>query len=141
MNPERADLEPEVRPEEPEAPATKGLRAFSRLRREVSEEELTSPGAVRLLLAHLDRTDEQVAELAGYRDRFYQADKERAILQERLKTKIAAEIIFATCLTVGAALIGFSPGLWSTAPYGWISIILGSLLIAGGVVSRLFIRL
>lgn len=142
MSPEeQVDAEQEVQRAEGAAPPPKRYRALSRLRRELSEEELSSPGAVRLVLGDLDRAEEQLVELSGYRDRFYAAEKQEAILEERLKTKIAAEIIFGAALTVGAALIGLSPGLWGNGAYGPILVILGAVLILGGVASRLFIRL
>ncbi len=133
---ERLDQEPEAKEHEETAQAPKARRAFSKVRRELSEEELSSPAVHRLLLDELDQLEQQVVELSDFRDRFHKTDKEKAVLEERIRKSIASEIIFGLCLTVGAALIGLTPFLWATKPQGPLSLGVGVILIIGGIISR-----
>src|ERR1043166_5032236 len=81
--------------------APKGRQSLSRLRRELSDEELASPAVQRLLVEELETLEKEKAELLGYRDRFHAADKEVAILQEQKARSLAGEIISTACLDVG----------------------------------------
>lgn len=133
---ERLDQEPEVKEPEKAIETPKARRAFSKVRRELSEEELSSPAVHRLLLDEIDQLEQQVVELSEFRDRFHKTDKEKAVLEERLRISIASEIIFGVCLTIGAALIGLTPFLWTTKPQGHLSLGIGIILIIGGIISR-----
>lgn len=120
---------------------SKGRRAFSKLRRELTDEELSSPAVQRLLLDDIERLEKENGKLIDYQDSFYKADKKSAVLDEKLKTNVAQEVIFGVCLTVGAALLGFTPSVWvPDKPHGWISLALGFVLITGGVVSKVVKR-
>ena len=122
-------------------PHTKGRKAFSKLRRELSDEELKSPAVQRLLIDDIERLEKENGKLSHFQDIYHDADKQAAILKEKLKTHIAVEIIFGVCLTIGAALIGFSPSLWDPSkPHGWASIALGVVLIVGGIASKVVKR-
>lgn len=63
----------------------KGRQALSNVRRELSEEELSSPAVQRMLLDELDRLETEAGELKEFKDRFYSADKDAAVLGERLR--------------------------------------------------------
>lgn len=119
----------------------KGRRAFSNLRRELSDEELSSPAVQRLLLDDIDRLEKDNGSLSDYQTSYYEADKKVAVLNEKLKTNIAQEVTFGVCLTIGAALIGFAPSLWlPDKPHGWVSVALGVILIIGGIASKVVKR-
>lgn len=120
--------------------AIKTRRPFTRLRRELSEEELTSTAVQRLLLDEVERLEGQVIELASYKDHYHALDKKSAVLEQSLKKSKASEIIFGICLCVGAAALGYAPSLWNHQPSGYISIAFGLILIIGGAVSRLVQR-
>src|ERR1700690_4227555 len=96
----------------------KSHRAFSRLKRELSDEELGSPGFQKLLLDYLAQADDENAALKSYRDRFHEADKRNGVLEKKLKTDTAAEVISMGSLAVGAAALGYAPSLWSTSHAG-----------------------
>lgn len=120
---------------------SKGRKAFRKLRRELSDEELSSPAVQRLLLDDIERLEKENGKLIEFQDSFYAADKGVAVLTEKLKTNVAQDIIFGVCLTVGAALIGLSPSIWTAGkPDGWISIALGFVLILGGIASKVVKR-
>jgi hypothetical protein len=131
------DIAPEDGGEGATLSHSKGRRAFSRLRRELTDEELSSPAVQRLLIDDIERLEKENGRLIEYQDSFYSADKLVATLSEKLKTNTAQEIVFGVCLTVGAALIGVAPSLWnSTNLHGQISIALGAILIVGGIASK-----
>ena len=135
------DQEPTEEPEadrinaEPQ-PIAKGRKSLSKIRRELSDEELSSTAAQRMLVNDIDRLERENVVLCEFRDRFYSMDKKTALLEERAKKSLAGEMIFGACLTIGAAAIGYAPAVWDSQPSGWISLIFGFLLVMVGIVSR-----
>ena len=98
-------------------PASEGKRAFENITRELSDDDLTKPAVGKLLLNELDRleieNDEQKKrleiendKLSNYREKFHEADKKVAVLQEKNKTHLAAEIISGGCFAIGGVLLG-----------------------------------
>ena len=112
----------------------KGRQALSNVRRELSEEEISSPAVQRMLLDELERLETEAGDLREFKDRFYAADKDVAVLRERLR----ASVVQDSSLAIGAALLGLAPSLWSSQPTGWIVVILGGLLVLFAVVAKRF---
>lgn len=133
---QKADGEREAGSTPVKVPDRKVHRAYSKVRRELSEDELATPGAQRLLLDELDRLQRQVDELSAYRGQFHEADKRAAVLKQKLEVAVAGEIISGICLTVGAALVGIAPALWDKKPYGVIVVAAGIVLLVGGVLAK-----
>jgi len=129
------DKEPKVKAAPTESPP-KPPTALSGVRRDCTDEELSSPGARKLLLDRLDQTEIQVVELKEFRDRFYEADKQVAVLTERTKSNTAAEILYGVALAVGAIFVGLSPSAWKSQPFGWLSLLVGAALMIGAVISK-----
>lgn len=111
-------------------------KSFSKLRRELYEEELNSPAVQKLLIDEIERLERDNTDLADYRDKYYMVDKSKGILEQKLQTNVSQEIISVVCMTVGAASIGYAPALWVNQPSGWIAIVFGSVLIVSGVVAK-----
>lgn len=133
--------EHEVQPEETgavasQSPIAKSRRALSGLKRELTSEELNSSGAQKLLLEELDRLREENDDLRGSEDEFHRVDKELAVLKEKQKRNVAAELISGSCLTIGAAALGYAPAVWSTQHSGWIALAFGIVLVAGGIAAK-----
>ena len=119
----------------------KSHRAFSRLKRELSDEELASPGVQKLLLDYLAQADDENATLRSYRDRFHEADKRNGVLEEKLKINTAAEVISMGSLAVGAAALGYAPSLWPTTPHGsYFLLASGIVLIGVGILAKVVRR-
>ena len=119
----------------------KGRKAFNNLRRELTDEELTSPAVQRMLIDEIERLEKENNELNQYQVNYHKADKKAAVLEGKLKEKVAVEVIFGVCLTVGAGLIGLAPSIWKPdSPHGWISLVLGGILIIGGIASKVVKR-
>ncbi|MBZ9870499.1 hypothetical protein LB542_06470 [Mesorhizobium sp. BR1-1-9] len=97
----------------PVALAKGSRRSFTAIRRELSEDDLKSPAVQKMLLDDTDRLDEELKEAKGFRERFHDADKQRAILQEKLKTHTGFEVMSSGCLAVGGAAFGYAPNIWA----------------------------
>ena len=64
-----------------------------------------------MILDQLDSAEERVAELMNFQDRFYQVDKERAILSTRVNRESSFEILYGAVLALGPLLVGLALGL------------------------------
>ena len=134
---------PDVEPEESLASrvaAPKGRQSLSRVRRELSEEELSSPAVQRLLVEEIERLERERTQLLEVQREFYDVEKEAAILKEKLKQKVGGDIVFSVLLTVGAAALGYAPAVWKAQPTGWLAIVFGVVLIVAGIVSKVVQR-
>ena len=127
-----SDLEPHE--DGPAQGNRKGRQALSNVGRELSEEEFSSPAVQRMLLDELDRLETEVGELREFKDRFHSADKDAAVLGERLRGSVARD----GGLAVGAAMLGLAPSLWSLQPSGWIIVGLGVALIVFALLAKRF---
>ena len=114
---------------------SKALQAFRRIPRELTEEELANPAVQKLLVGNLDRLETEKEEYRLYMERFHEADKKVAVLEEKGKTKLALEILSGTCLTCGGLAIGQINALWPQ-PLGWIAVVLGLVLLGGGIYAK-----
>jgi len=108
-------------------------RALSNVKRELSDEELSSPGVQKMLLNELERLWRENEELSGYRNEFHEADKKVSVLEEKLKRNIALEIVSLSCIAIGAAALVYAPVAWDHQPNGWIAVVFGGLATIAGV--------
>lgn len=94
-----------------------------------------------MILDELDRLEAANIDLAGYRDRFYETDKQCAVFSERIergqKDDLATDLIFTGCMTVGGVVLGALPSLWSTPPVFWTSVAIGVVLIGIGIAAKI----
>lgn len=111
-------------------------RAYSDLRRNLDETDLSSSGVQKLILDALDQAEAKCAGLEGYRDKFHAADKRVAVLEEQARARKANEVLFVSSLTFAGVLVGLAPGLWSSMPAGPIVLVIGLILGALGVSAR-----
>jgi hypothetical protein len=118
--------------------ATTGKRqAFRNIRRQLQEQELLSPGVQKLLLEELETADARCEILEVYVDRFHEADKRAAVLEEKLKTQKAFEIIFGVGVGVGCAIVGLAPFFWDGSGRGPIVLAVGLVLTLGATTARI----
>lgn len=130
VQPDEAGAKP-VSSQEPKA-----RRALSRLKRELTDEELSSPGVQKLLLDSLERAAEENATLEPFRDKYYESDKQKCILEEKLKTHVALELVSTGCVAVGAAALVYAPIAWANQPDGGIALGFGIVMTLVGVVAK-----
>lgn len=119
--------------------ATTGKRqAFREIRRELTDAELASPGVQKLLLDNLDRAESDCEVLQAYVERFHEADKRAAVLQEKLRTETAFEILFTVGVGIGCAIIGLAPSFWDQSAKGPIALAVGIVLVTGSAAARVY---
>lgn len=70
-------------------------KAFSKLALELTDDELKSTGVQKMLLAEISRLESTVAKSEGFRAKFHEADKDKAVLIEKEKTFIFSEILYS----------------------------------------------
>lgn len=128
--PDEAGAEPVLQRE------PKVRRALASVKRELTDEELASPGVQKLLLDMLQRAEEENAALKPFRDKYYEADKQKGILEEKLKLHVAFEVISTAGIAVGAAAIVFAPFAWAHEPDGAIALGFGIVCTIGGIVAK-----
>lgn len=83
----------------------------------------------KLLLEDLERAETRCQELVD-------ADKEAAVLREKLKADRAMEIMFAVGVGVGCLMVGAAPSFWTTQPQGGLLLTLGAILTIGSGIAR-----
>lgn len=130
--PNETGSKPTVVPED----VPKARRALSRLKRELSDDDLGSPGVQKMLLDYLERAEDENESLKSFREKFHQVDKRNDVLQEKLKTNTAAEVVSTGCIAIGAAAIVYAPVAWSSQPTGWIALAFGIILTGVGIVAK-----
>jgi hypothetical protein len=104
---------------------TSSRRALSEIRRELLPEELSSPGAQKLLLEMLDRTESECEAARGYIELYHAANTRAAVLEEKVRRRNAFEVLFSISLAVGGVLVGLWPswGLGSAAIGGVLIVV------------------
>lgn len=110
---------------------TSSRRALSELRRELSPEELSSPGAQKLLLEMLDRAETECEGARGYIELYHATYTRTAVLEEKVRRSSAFEVLYAVCLALGGVLLGLYPTL------GPLSAIIGAVLVAGSAIAKM----
>jgi hypothetical protein len=113
-------------------------KPYSKLGRELTDEDLRNPAVQKLLLNEIDKLEIIQAKYEDLQNNFHIVDKEKSILEEKLKVNASNEIIYSFCLAAGSAILSLATlsqlqGLW------WIFVVVGSILIIGGILSK-FIR-
>jgi hypothetical protein len=114
----------------------KSHTALSRLTRELSDDDLKSPGVQKLLLELLAEAEKEVAALKSFRANYHEADKRNGVLEEKLKKHTALEIASIAMLAVGGGIMGLAPKMWSQQPAGWVLLITGAVLVIGGIATK-----
>ena len=116
--------------------APKSHLVFSRLKRELSDEELSSPGVQKLLLDYLAQAEAEIATLKSFREMFHSADKRNGVLEEKLKVNTSAEVVSTGTIAIGGVILGYATQLTSTPYGGWLALGCGGLLIGVGIVAK-----
>ncbi len=117
-----------------EAQSVKTRRAFSKLRYELSDDDLKSPGVQKMLLNEIDRLEREQIDLLVFRTNFHIVDKEKAILSEKFKTLIWSEVLYTIGIAIGPLLIGISFSLQKYSSFVFIS---GIALAGISIISRI----
>lgn len=135
------DTVPDLAPDETGATPVSGQepksrKTFSRIKVELSDEELASPGVQKMIVEELGRCQDTISSMESYREKFYEVDKKLAIEVEKGKKNLATEIVSGGCLAVGSAAIGYAPSLTSLPLAGYLAVAFAVVLIIVGVVAK-----
>lgn len=126
-----------------EADSIKRGNAFSKLNRELQDEDLNNRGTQRLILNELDKYEDCKKQLEKYRERFYTADKNNAVLSAQLNSSTAFEITNSLMITIGSILIGLTPSILkdgTTYYLTWIVCSIGIIALVGGLLAKFITR-
>ncbi len=108
----------------------------------MKDEELSNPGVVKLMLDELEQSAQECAELRVYVEKFHDADKQAAILEERLRAATAIEVAFGVGVGLGGTVLGLAPFYWDkNRPHeAVVVVIVGMILMVGATVMRVIKR-
>jgi hypothetical protein len=120
------------------ATSTGKRQAFRDIRRQLQDADLSSPGVQKLLLDELDQSESECELLQAYVERFHEADKRAAVLEEKLKASTAFDILFSVGIGLGCAIMGLSPLFWSDGARGPMALVVGFLLVSGATAARVY---
>ena len=100
------------------------------LLREVTEEELSKPGALRLLLDDLERVKSELYFTKKLADKYTAASTEVAVLKERINSLTSFSLLPTIVLPLGGLLLGLGGhmALGGNHSVGWLLILVGALL-------------
>jgi hypothetical protein len=117
---------------------TSGRReSLLNIRRRLTNDELSQSGTQKMLLEMLEEAENQTKCMRDFEAKYYRADKESAILNEKLNTDRSMEIFFGTGVGLGGAILGLSPFFWKLGDiYGVLCLLLGVCLIIGASIGR-----
>ena len=111
-------------------------KPYSKLRRELADDDLSNPAVQKLLISEIDKLESRVCELELIETKYHETDKDKAVLEEKLRTYNSMEVLYSFCLAIGSGLLGFA-SMFEVEKKGWIFIVSGSILIIGGILSKL----
>lgn len=111
------------------------------LRLQLTDEELKQTGVQKLLLEDLERAELECDTLRVYVERYHEADKEAAILKEKLRTETAFETMTNVGLIGGGAILGIAPNVWPlNTVNGIAALVVGGLFVIGSLLAKRFRR-
>ena len=119
-----------------QTPILKSRKALSRLKRELTEEDLSTPGVQKMLVEELERAEEENNDLKSFRDRFHIANTDLAVSKQKLKGWTSLEMVSTACIAVGAAALVYVPEAWKCQPSGWIALVFGLVLTLIGILAK-----
>ena len=118
--------------------------AFSKINRELTEEDLKSPGTQRLILNELDKYEQCKVELDFYREQYYERSSDCKVYEEKLKSNTTNEVASGFLLAFGPSLITLTPSIVDkNGEWYYLStivLIIGIILLAGGIIATIIKR-
>ena len=84
-------------------------RPYSKLAFDLDPSDLNQEGVQKMLLSEVSRLEGQVAELSEFHEKFYEKDKECAVLKTKCQKGTMLEILYTVAIASGAALLGWLP--------------------------------
>ena len=110
-------------------------------RRVLKEDELTSPGAIRLLISDIDRLEERCTQLEDIEEEYNELRVKNAVLESRSKSSRWNEVLSALCLAVGSFGLAQGQrllGIDAQHDVGIATICVSTLLVLAGIASKVW---
>ncbi len=110
-------------------------------RRNLTAEELASPGVQRFLIAEIERLDAQCADSQHFVTQYHEQRVTIAALSEQSKTNTWNEVLFIACISVGSGGLGAAPAYFSIEKGFWpgmVVLVLSVALIGLSAASRIW---
>ena len=98
---------------------------------------MSSPAAKKMLLQKIDEFDECAAKLDLLEKQFHEKDKLCAVQEEKLASSTKFDLLYSSCLTLGAAIVGLAPSIDGNEVIKYVILGLGILLLGIAVISKL----
>ena len=123
------------------------LSPYTNIQRSITDDDLQSKAVQRILLSEVDKLESRnqmlddklnlkIDEIGILYDKFHSIDKEKSILDEKLKTNKSQEVLYSFCLTSGSIIIGLAKTVWENG-LGPIFLGIGFFLILGGLITKI----
>ena len=126
----------ESTPHESQVPTSRRL-SLTNVRRQLTDEELSNPGAQKLLLDILEEAESERDNYKVYVASYYEAEKKAAILGEKLLADKKIDVFFGVGVGLGGAILGLTPYFGQLDGfYGLVCALIGIGLIVGAGVGR-----
>lgn len=124
-----------------QAQDTKAVRkgAFEKLDRSLSEEDLKNPSIARILLNSIDTLTAENLELKAYKEKYYEADKKCAVLEQKAAGENRFQILYAASFGIGGVVFGVS--FATQGIIAWILFYCGLILLVLGVILSVFFNI
>ncbi|WP_147293878.1 hypothetical protein [Afipia felis] len=110
-------------------------------RRALTEDELTSTGAIRLLISESDRLEDRCIQLEEVEKKYHDLRVANAALEARLKLSTWHEILSGLCLAIGSFGIAQGARLMNadmSHDIGVTIVVVSSALIVAGILSKVW---
>lgn len=112
-------------------------QAFRDVRRQLTDDDLQSPGVHKLILDELERAETECDQYRAYLERYHEADRKAAVLEEKLRPSRAVDVLFGVGVGVGSAIMGLAPTFWMVQPLGQLCLAVGAVLVVGATIGKL----
>ena len=127
-----------------QTPVSGRRQAFDDVLRPLTPDDLASPGTIQLILYMLKQTQADNDELEGYVERFHEADKQAAILQQQYnaerKTSKVIDIIVISGTTIGGSVLGVGLYFLGKTPQditsAIVAFVIGIVIIGGATTAK-----
>jgi hypothetical protein len=113
-------------------------KIFSKIEREISEEDLRNPGVIRLIIADNEKLIERIENLEIIERNYYQEQKILGRLEEKENKRISYEVLYDSTIALGGILAGLSTYDFAKALSinNIFMLILAGIFIAGSLFSK-----
>lgn len=116
--------------------SSKTGQSFRKIPREIHLSDLRNAGVQKLLLEKLANAEAECKVLESFVERYHEADKRAAVLEEKLKTNAIIDISF----TLGGLILGLVPTFWDGTAKGPVVLAAGFILVFYSSMARIVRR-